>query len=112
MNAARAGTHRTLFVRLVLLAGLLIALLVAFGGQPFRLGTRPIATTGGQGYWLLAKDGGVFGYGDAVHRGTNLNSGNDTIGHRPHPDLRGYWIADDDGTVFAYGDAHDYGSRF
>ncbi|HET9771605.1 MAG TPA: Ig-like domain-containing protein, partial [Acidimicrobiia bacterium] len=110
---ARTGPPvRTIVTRLGLLAGILLALLLALGGQPFRLGgARPIATSGGQGYWLLAKDGGVFAYGDAAHHGNNLNSGNDIIGMAPTPTNKGYWTADDDGTVFAYGDAVNHGSR-
>ena len=111
---ARTGPPvRTLAARLALLAGLvLLALLMALGGSPFRLGrTRNIATIGGQGYWLLARDGGVFTYGDAPYLGNNLNSGSDIVGMAPTPTLKGYWTADDDGTVFHYGDAHDYGSR-
>ncbi len=112
MNAARAGTHRTVIARLVLLAGLIVALLLAFGGPASRLGqTRKIATVGGQGYWLLARDGGVFSYGDAQFFGTNLNSGADIIAIAPTPTLKGYWTADDDGSVFAYGDAGHYGAR-
>ena len=114
MNPIALGRRapRTVLVRLALLVGVLAALALTFGGQPFSLGrSRPIASSGGQGYWLLAKDGGVFGYGDAGHHGTNLNSGNDAIGLVPTPTLRGYWIADDDGTVVAYGDARGYGSR-
>jgi VCBS repeat-containing protein len=110
---ARTGPPvRTIVTRLGLLAGILLALFIALGGQPFRLGgARPIATTGGQGYWLLAKDGGVFAYGDAAHHGNNLNTGNDIIGLAPTPTNKGYWTADDDGTVFAYGDAVNHGSR-
>src|SRR5581483_2118932 len=112
--SARTGPPiRKLVARLALLAGLvLLALLMALGGSPFRLGrSRNIATIGGQGYWLLGKDGGVFGYGDAPYLGNDLNSGADIIGFAPTPSLKGYWTADDDGTVFHYGDAHDYGSR-
>ncbi|MDQ1504773.1 MAG: hypothetical protein QOD57_2500, partial [Actinomycetota bacterium] len=109
---SRRRTRQTIFARLGLLAGLLLALLLAFGGQPFSLGrSKPIASTGGHGYWLLAKDGGLFAYGDAFYQGNNLNSAADIVGIAPTPTLHGYWAADDDGSVFAYGDAHFYGSR-
>ncbi|MDQ1437407.1 MAG: hypothetical protein QOK43_1036 [Acidimicrobiaceae bacterium] len=65
-----------------------------------------------RGYWLAASDGGVFGYGDAVFKGS--------MGGRPlnrpvlaaasTPTGNGYWLAASDGGVFAFGDAAFFGS--
>jgi Cu/Zn superoxide dismutase len=66
----------------------------------------------GQGYWLVAADGGVFAYGDARFFGS---PGNTTL-NRPvtsmaaTPSSQGYWLAASDGGVFAYGDAGFLGS--
>jgi hypothetical protein len=65
------------------------------------------ATPDGQGYWLVASDGGVFTFGDATFfgsaAGVHLNQPVDGI--EATPDGRGYWLAAADGGVFTYGDA-------
>ena len=61
----------------------------------------------GNGYWLVAADGGIFSFGDATFHGSDrarrLNrpssAGRDPAGN-------GYWFVAADGGVFAYGDAH------
>jgi VCBS repeat-containing protein len=96
-------------------AGVLIAALFAFMGSAGRPGAGlPMERTsfrGGAGYWLLAKDGGVFAFGDAKFYGPNRNQGNDIAGMAATATGLGYWTVDDDGDVFNYGDARDYGSR-
>ena len=68
------------------------------------------ATPGG--YWLVAKDGGVFSYGDANFYGsaggTHLNA--PVVGMAVTGDGGGYWLVASDGGVFSYGDANFYGS--
>ncbi len=70
------------------------------------------ATPDGQGYWLGASDGGVFGFGDARFLGSmggvRLNA--PVVGIAPTPDGGGYWLASSDGGVFAFGDARFLGS--
>jgi hypothetical protein len=70
------------------------------------------ATPSGHGYWIVARDGGVFTYGDALyyggHGGTPLNA--PIIGIASTPSGHGYWLAASDGGVFSYGDANFYGS--
>src|SRR5262245_20821733 len=66
-----------------LLAALLLALSLGLRPATPTLVTRPVVYTGGQGYWLLAKDGGLFAYGDARYLGNNLNSGNDIVAIAP-----------------------------
>ncbi len=70
------------------------------------------ATPDGNGYWLVASDGGVFAYGDAAFRGSAgggpLNK--PVVGMAATPDGNGYWLVASDGGVFAYGDAAFRGS--
>jgi VCBS repeat-containing protein len=100
--------------RTLALAAVLTAALLAFMGSFGRTGLgrmEPSSFRGGAGYWLLAKDGGVFAFGDAKFFGPNRNQGNDIAGMAATATGQGYWTVDDDGDVFAYGDAKDYGSR-
>lgn len=62
-------------------------------------------TPTGGGYWLLARDGAVFAYGDAAFLGAATTSVADTVAIVPTATGRGYWIAARDGGVFAFGDA-------
>jgi len=52
-----------------------------------------VATDDGGGYWLFARDGGVFAFGNAPFHGsmggTNLN-GEIIVGGSPSADGRGY----------------------
>jgi beta-glucanase (GH16 family) len=70
------------------------------------------ALPGGNGYWLLGSDGGVFSYGDTNFYGStggiHLNS--PVVGMAPTPDGEGYWLVASDGGVFAFGDAKFWGS--
>lgn len=65
------------------------------------------------GYWLLASDGTVYGYGGAS---TNVFTPNPAPVSQPAVDIygtssgAGYWVAAADGGVFAYGDATFHGS--
>jgi hypothetical protein len=71
-----------------------------------------IAATPGVGYWLVAGDGGVFGFGDAAFYGSMgakaLNA--PVVGMAPTPDGHGYWLVAADGGIFSFGDAAFYGS--
>jgi hypothetical protein len=70
------------------------------------------ATPSGDGYWLVASDGGVFSFGDARFRGS---MGGQRL-NRPIVDLArtrsgaGYWLVASDGGVFCFGDARFLGS--
>ena len=78
--------------------------------------TQPVvgiaATPDGQGYWVVASDGGVFTFGDARFYGSmggkSLN--NPVTSIAATPDGHGYWLAAADGGVFAFGDAGFHGS--
>ena len=70
-----------------------------------------VATESGNGYWLVAADGGVFAFGDAPFHGSlggmRLNA--PVIGAAAAPG-GGYWLTALDGGVFAFGRAGFHGS--
>jgi hypothetical protein len=65
------------------------------------------ATPDGAGYWLVASDGGIFTFGDALYEG----SGGGTplavpvTGMSATPTGKGYWLLVQDGTLLNFGDA-------
>jgi hypothetical protein len=66
----------------------------------------------GQGYWMVASDGGVFAFGDAQFAGSagNLNLSKPIVAMTPTPSGLGYWMVASDGGLFNYGDAPFLGS--
>jgi M6 family metalloprotease-like protein len=66
----------------------------------------------GDGYRLVAADGGVFNFGSATPKGsmggTPLNR--PIVGTAPTPTCGGYWMVASDGGLFSFGDAAFYGS--
>ena len=66
----------------------------------------------GQGYWLVAADGGVFAFGDAPFLGSKGGEPLDRpmVGMASTPSGQGYWLVAQDGGVFAFGDAVFAGS--
>ena len=87
-----------------------------FYGAPGTNVAAPIvgmaASPDGQGYWLVASDGGIFNYGSAGFHGSagaqHLVA--PIVGMAATPDGRGYWLVAADGGIFNYGDARFYGS--
>ncbi len=69
-------------------------------------------TSDGNGYWLVASDGGIFSYGDAAFYGSmggqRLNA--PIVGMAATSDAKGYWLVATDGGVFSFGAAGFYGS--
>ncbi len=69
------------------------------------------ATRSGSGYWLVARDGGVFSFGDAPFHGSlggqHLSQPIVDIARTPND---GYWLVASDGGVFSFGDARFFGS--
>jgi hypothetical protein len=65
----------------------------------------------GQGYWLVASDGGIFAFGDAPYDGSeggqHLNE--PVVGMGAPPKAPGYWLVAADGGVFAF-DSPFFGS--
>jgi Right handed beta helix region len=68
----------------------------------------------GGGYRLVASDGGIFTFGNAVYDGSLPGSGikppAPVVGLTQTRDLGGYWIADANGDVYSFGNATFYGS--
>ena len=69
-------------------------------------------TPDGNGYWVVASDGGVFSFGDARFYGStgSITLNRPVVGMAPTPDGRGYWLVASDGGVFSFGNARFYGS--
>ncbi len=70
------------------------------------------ATRSGNGYWLVASDGGVFTFGSARYYGSTgaLRLNAPVVGIAATPTGRGYRLVASDGGVFNFGDARFYGS--
>ncbi len=70
------------------------------------------STNTGNGYWIVASDGGIFSYGDAGFFGSagNIPLNKPIVGMAATPDGGGYWLVASDGGIFSYGDARFYGS--
>jgi hypothetical protein len=80
------------------------------GGQPLNSPVVGIAATpDGQGYWLVAGDGGIFAFGNAAFEGsmggTVLNAPITGISVTP---TGAYRMVATDGGVFAFGGAPFY----
>jgi len=77
---------------------------------------RPIvgmaSTPSGNGYWLVAADGGIFTFGDATFYGSAgaLHLAAPIVGMAATPTGHGYWLVASDGGVFRFGDAGFLGS--
>jgi hypothetical protein len=68
---------------------------------------------GGGGYWLVASDGGIFSFGNAVFYGSTgaMTLNKPIAGMEPTGDGQGYWLVASDGGIFAFGDATFLGSE-
>jgi Peptidase A4 family/Putative Ig domain len=75
-------------------------------------GQLDAATPDGQGYWLVASDGGIFTFGDAGYFGSTggIRLNRPIVGMAATPDGQGYWLVASDGGIFSFGDAVFYGS--
>jgi Cu/Zn superoxide dismutase len=84
----------------------------ATGNAGARIACGVVQPAASAGYWLAAKDGGVFAFGDAPFRGSaggmKLNS--PIVGMAAAASGNGYYLVGADGGVFAYGDAPFLGS--
>lgn len=73
---------------------------------------QPTGSTTASGYWLAARDGGVFAFGDAPFAGSmggsTLNA--PLVAVSPTTTGDGYWLVARDGGVFTFGDAPFLGS--
>lgn len=66
----------------------------------------------GEGYWLVASDGGMFTFGDATFLGStgNIKLNQPIVAMAATPTGLGYWLAAADGGLFTFGDAKFLGS--
>lgn len=69
-------------------------------------------TPSGNGYWLVARDGGIFAFGGAGFSGSTggIPLNRPIIGMTRTASGTGYWLAGADGGVFTFGDAPFLGS--
>ncbi len=105
------GMERLYRIDLATGAASLVGNLPETGGAIVGLALGVGAGTG-DGYWLVAADGGVFSYGSAQFFGSaaNLPLNAEVVGMVATPSTNGYWQVALDGGVFAYGDAGFFGS--
>ena len=66
--------------------------------------TGSVATPTGQGYYLVARDGGVFTFGDARFHGSmgGMHLNQPIVGLLPDAGTGGYWLVASDGGVFTF----------
>ncbi|MEZ5280557.1 MAG: hypothetical protein R2770_08775 [Acidimicrobiales bacterium] len=74
-------------------------------------------TPTGDGYWMAARDGGIFAFGDAAFHGSvpgvlppGVSLAQPIVDIEPTPTGDGYWLLGADGGVFTFGDAPYLGS--
>ncbi|MFP5375666.1 MAG: cell wall-binding repeat-containing protein, partial [Acidimicrobiia bacterium] len=66
----------------------------------------------GVGYRMVARDGGIFAFGQAGFFGStgNIRLNQPVVGMAETPSGNGYWLVASDGGIFAFGDAGFFGS--
>ena len=88
--------------------------LVAVGipGTPMAVVPAAAAYPTGEGYYLAARDGGMFTFGDAQFYGStgDIRLNRPVVGMRSTPSGNGYWFVATDGGIFSFGDAEFCGS--
>ncbi len=62
-------------------------------------------TRDGGGFWMVAADGGIFSFGDAVFHGSTgaLHLNKPVVGMAADPTTTGYWLVASDGGIFSFG---------
>src|SRR5437660_721956 len=98
-RCARGGLRRVLLIGLAVVAWQSAA--------PPARATAPTDAPSQKGYWLVASDGGVFGYGDAGDYGSKGSGRHkkQIVGILATRTGHGYSLVASDGTVASYGDA-------
>ena len=93
-------------------AGLIMLTSFLATPTPTASAQQVVTTPSGNGYWLVATDGGVFTFGDAGFYGSlgDVNLNKPITGMVPTPTGNGYWLVASDGGIFAFGDAEFFGS--
>src|SRR5438309_757499 len=87
------------------------ALLSVLGSAPAAAPVLAAAHANG-GYVMVAKDGGIFTFGDAGFHGStgNVKLNSPIVGLSSTPTHDGYWLVAADGGIFTFGDAGFHGS--
>src|SRR5262245_64971438 len=112
-QGARALALRLAAVAVLALAGAAL-LLSSNAKSATKIHDAELAASfrGGNGYWMVASDGGLFSFGDARFfgsvGGTRLNR--PVVGMAATPSGKGYWMVASDGGIFSFGDARFFGS--
>jgi hypothetical protein len=86
--------------------------MVGIGFAPHTGGGSPRPGQQYMSYWLVAADGGIFTFGNAIFYGStgSLHLNRPIVGMAATPDGNGYWLMGSDGGVFSFGDAGFHGS--
>lgn len=96
--------------------------ILAFGDAGFAGSTSGTALTQplvgvaanrtGDGYWLVARDGGIFSFGAAAFHGStgDIRLNQPIVGIASTRSGEGYWMVASDGGMFSFGDANFLGS--
>jgi hypothetical protein len=68
-------------------------------------------TRDGGGYWLVARDGGIFAFGTAAFHGSTGAEDNpsDVVSLGTSASGGGYYLVRRNGQLYAFGDAPDFG---
>jgi len=105
---------RTTGVLPVVLALLLAAAATIVGPDAARIPMRLSDATLGQGYWLIAADGGLFNFGTAGYHGSEAGQtlSGPIVGGSASADGGGYYEGGSDGAIYAFGDAPFLGSTY
>jgi hypothetical protein len=72
-----------------------------------------VPTSDGRGYFMVASDGGVFAFGDALFEGSCPQIGGcsgSAVSVMPDASGQGYWLVTTTGHIYAFGNAANYGS--
>lgn len=92
--------------------GVLIAILLGGASSVYASDASNICRTNGQGYWLVASDGGIFSFGDADFFGSTggMRLNKPIVGMATTASGQGYYLVASDGGIFTFGDAQFFGS--
>src|SRR5687767_12385244 len=105
-------TWRRLLAILSILGICTAGIAVGVPGTPLAVVPAGAAYPTGEGYYLAARDGGMFTFGDAQFLGsmgaTRLNA--PIVGMESTPFPEGYWLVATDGGIFSFGSAGFFGS--
>ena len=105
-------TRRCLAALLSVLTLGLGAALVGVPGTPLATAPAGAAYPTGEGYYLAARDGGMFTFGEAQFFGStgDIRLNSPIVGMEATPFPEGYWLVASDGGIFTFGSARFFGS--